>query len=180
MRYSNVGFWDPQFIFTSIPLSLCYADHRTAFICIFSQKISRIHFYLSTLCLKLSRFLSITSTHNVTVTRTLGKVVPPFCNVMLSHSAVPTFQHWWHDMSMIRNFWAGKNNKGELKTLKPHNGAKFLFKRTPDNHAGRGRGGWGWILSEFNSYLSFNRFRFALSWYMSESFLSFVILLWPF
>ena len=34
--------------------------------------------------------------------------------------------------------------------------------------------------SEFNSYLSFNRFRFALSWYLSESFLSFVILLWPF
>ena len=49
---------------------------------------------------------------------------------------------------MIRNFWAGKNNKGDLKTLKPHNGAKFLFSRQPR----------GWV--DWN--LSFNRFRFAL------------------
>ena len=132
----NVGFWNPQFIFTWIPLSLCCADLRTSFICIFPKKISRLHFKLSKMCsVHISTFLSITSTYNVTFTRTMSEALPPFCNVthfcnVSNGAVVPTFQHWWHDMSMIRNFWAGKNNKGELKTLKPHNGAKFLFRQT--------------------------------------------------
>ena len=77
-----------------------------------------------------------------------------FCNA--SNSAGPTFQHWWHDMSMIRNFWAGKNNKGGLKTLKqPHNGAKFLFKQTTRLGGGEREGGYIYLFSMFPF---FNRF----------------------
>ena len=78
-----------------------------------------------------------------------------FCNA--SNSAGPTFQHWWHDMSMIRNFWAGKNNKGGLKTLKqPHNGAKFLFKQTTRLGGGE-RGCYIYLFNRF-SFAIFNRF----------------------
>ena len=114
-------------VFTWNPLSLCRTQNlRTVF-----TSIKKIDLTFLPLVMCLSELPSVLQnisevSHNYSNTE-LREVLLSFCNV--SNSAVPTFQHWWHDMSMIRNFWAGKNNKGELKTLKLHNGAKFLFSR---------------------------------------------------